>query len=281
MNKTKSTAKNNAKPTAKNNVKTTAKNNAKPTVKKVSPEKVCNTSNTGKCNSRKCIIKSSIINLFKNIVSIIKVIKNFIVKSPKVAISSIVVIAVIIMSTSFLGSNKADIYLENISSTDVKDVGVVSVAVIKMEVLQQEALVMKSLKDQLNKFQKQLEDEGESIKKSFEVEKIELEKQQGIVSKDAFQQKITEYQQNIYKQQKLLSEKGQALETEFQKALAFIQKDYLDRIIQAVANKKGIHIILDGRSAQTFDDRLDITDDVIKTLDNSLKDYRIKKPKGF
>jgi len=92
-----------------------------------------------------------------------------------------------------------------------------------------------------------------------------------------------EYQGKVTKLQRDLTERAQAVDAAFQKALVEIQEKHLDPIIEAVIAKKNLSLVIDGRFARTGAnvENLDITTDVINALDKKVSSVKMETPKGF
>ena len=111
----------------------------------------------------------------------------------------------------------------------------------------------------------------------------EIEKSQDVLSRDALQRRVVDYQNKVTKLQRDLTERAQSIEMSYQKALNEIQTKHLDPIIEGVIAKKKLSLVIDGRMARMGADTegLDITDEVIKALDKKVSKTKMETPKGF
>ena len=114
-------------------------------------------------------------------------------------------------------------------------------------------------------------------------EKAEIEKSQDVLSREALQRRVVEYQNKVTKLQRDLTERAQSIEMSYQKALNEIQTKHLDPIIEGIIDKKKLSLVIDGRMARTGADaeNLDITDEVVKALDKKVSKTKMETPKGF
>jgi Skp family chaperone for outer membrane proteins len=142
---------------------------------------------------------------------------------------------------------------------------------------------LKDLRKQKEAYEDKLRSELEKQQKALEKEKAEIEKSQDVLSREALQRRVVDYQGKVTKLQRDLTERAQSIDTSFQKALATIQEKHLDPIIEAVIEKKNLSLVIDGRFARTGKNvqNLDITDEIIKALDKKLSSIKMEKPKGF
>ncbi len=156
-------------------------------------------------------------------------------------------------------------------------------AVIRMDAIQSDAKVLKDLRKQKESYEDKLRSELEKQQKALEKEKAEIEKSQDVLSREALQRRVVDYQGKVTKLQRDLTERAQSIDTSFQKALATIQEQHLDPIIEAVIEKKNLSLVIDGRFARTGKNvqNLDITDEIINALDKKLSSMKMVKPKGF
>ncbi|MBN1281668.1 MAG: OmpH family outer membrane protein [Alphaproteobacteria bacterium] len=157
------------------------------------------------------------------------------------------------------------------------------IAVVRMDAIQTEAKVLKNLRAQKDSYESKLRDELTKEQKSLENEKKEIEKSQDVLSRDALQRRVADYQNRVAKLQRSLSERAQSIDASFQNALNNIQAKDLDPIIEGIIAKKKLSLVIDGRFARVGGNvsNLDITDDVIKALDKKVSNVKMEKPKGF
>lgn len=157
------------------------------------------------------------------------------------------------------------------------------IAVIRMDAIQSEAKALKDLRKQKEGFEAKLRDQLTTEQKSLEKEKTEIEKSQDVLSRDALQRRIADYQNRVAKLQRDLTERAQSVETSFQKALNDLQVKHLDPLIEGIIAKKKLSLVIDGRFARIGDNgaNLDITDDVISSLDKKVSAVKMETPKGF
>ena len=123
----------------------------------------------------------------------------------------------------------------------------------------------------------------EKEQKAIEKEKTDIEKSQDVLSQEALQRRVVEYQRRINNFQRDLAEKAQSVEASYQDALTTIQKKHLDPVIEGIIAKKKLSLVIDGRMARVGKDveGLDITDEVIKSLNKKVSSVKMATPKGF
>ena len=156
-------------------------------------------------------------------------------------------------------------------------------AVIRMDAVQTDAAALKILRSQRESYEKRLRDELTQEQKALEKEKAEIEKSQDVLSPDALQRRVVDYQKRVAKLQRDLAERAQSVEESYQKALTEIQDKHLDPVIEGIIAKKNLSLVIDGRFARTGKtiENLDITAEVVKALDKKVSSVKMAKPKGF
>jgi outer membrane protein len=170
----------------------------------------------------------------------------------------------------------SDVSADAVTGADLR------IAVIRMDAIQGEASVIKSLRSQRESYESKLRDELTREQKALEKEKSDIEKSQDVLSRDALQRRVADYQTRVGKLQRKLSESAQAIDMSFQKSLSEVQGKHLDPIIEGIIAKKNLSLVIDGRFARVGNVKnLDITDDVIKALDKKVSSAKMEKPKGM
>lgn len=207
------------------------------------------------------------------------------VKSGIVAAVVIAVAALGVWGVSSLRQNSGAPVADAIAgvSDQAANAGDLRLAVIRMDAILADAPALKDLRAQKEKYENELRDELTKDQKELEKEKKEIEESQDILSREALQRRVVEYQEKVTKLQRELTERAQSVEQSYQKALAELQAKHLDPIIEGVINKKNLSLVIDGRMARigTGVEGLDITDEVIKAFDKKISKMKMEKPKGF
>lgn len=202
------------------------------------------------------------------------------------------VIAAVVIAVAVLGSFAIRTAGGKAVSTEAAVAGIsdnavsgsdLRIAVIRMDAIQNEAKALQDLRKQREGYETKLRAELEKQQKALEKEKADIEKSQDVLSRDALQRRVVEYQNKVTKLQRDLTERAQSIEASFQNALATIQEKHLDPIVEAVIAKKNLSLVIDGRFARTGKsvENLDITSDVIGALDKKVSKIKMDKPKGF
>ena len=208
------------------------------------------------------------------------------VKTGIIAAIVVVVAALGIWAISAVRGNSGGASVEEAIetvSTDAATGAELRMAVIRMDAIQTQADVLKDLTAQRQKYENELRDELESRQKELESEKAEIEKSQDVLSRDALQRRIVDYQNRVNELQRDLTERAQSVEISFQNALNKIQKEHLDPVIEGIIAKKNLSLVIDGRFARIGSnaENLDITEEVISALNKKVSSIKMDTPQGF
>ena len=168
-------------------------------------------------------------------------------------------------------------------TTDAAQASDLRIAIVSMDKIQTDAKVLEDLHRQRADFEKALKAKLEKEQKAIEKEKADIEKSQDVLSQEALQRRVVEYQRRVNDFQRQISESAQSIETAYQDALNTIQKDHLDPVIQNIIAKKNLSLVIDGRMARIGKDvkDLDITDEVVSSLNKKVSSVKMATPKGL
>ncbi len=171
----------------------------------------------------------------------------------------------------------AEVSTNAVSGADMR------IAVIRMDAVQTDSAALKDLRSQKESYEKRLRDELTKEQKALEKEKADIEKSQDVLSQEALQRRVVDYQRRVNGLQRNLAEKAQSVESSYQDALNTIQKKHLDPVIEGIIAKKKLSLVIDGRMARVGKDveGLDITDEVVKSLNKKVSSVKMANPKGF
>ena len=200
-----------------------------------------------------------------------------------VATAVIVVAALGMWAISSIKSNvSVEKALSEVSETAVTGANL-RIALVSMDKIQTQSKVLEDLHKQRAAFENKLKNKLEKEQKEIEKEKADIEKSQDVLSQEALQRRVVEYQKRVNNFQRTLSESAQAIDIAYQEALNTIQKKHLDPIIEGVIAKKKLDLVIDGRMARigTNIENLDITDEVVNALDKKVSSVKMDTPKGL
>ena len=212
--------------------------------------------------------------------------KNPIVKKyTKISIVATLVVLIAVIAGIFISGNKTSstaTALKEVSENAVSAADL-RIAVINMDKIQVDSKALQELRKQRAFYEEKLKTRLEKEQKALEKEKADIEKNQDVLSQEALQRRVVDYQRRVSNLQRDLNESAQAIDMSYQNALTTLQKKHLDPVIEGIIAKKKLSLVIDGRMARTGDTvkDLDITDEVVKALDKKISSIKMDKPKGF
>ncbi len=217
-------------------------------------------------------------------------------EQPKTNYAKYGIIAVVVIAVALAGVYMLRRTMSNTSDSGVSTETAISevtpdavngadlrMAVVRMDAIQSDARALQDLRKQKEKYENQLRDDLNKQQKALEKEKTEIEKSQDVLSRDALQRRVMDYQARVTKLQRDVTERAQSIEESFQRALAQIQEKHLDPVVEGIIAKKNLSLVIDGRFARTGANiaNLDITDEGVNALNKKVSSVKMDKPKGF
>ena len=201
-------------------------------------------------------------------------------------IATAVVVVALLGGLAISHMAKAPVSVEEATTevtTEAAKASDLRIAIVSMDKIQTDAKVLEDLHKQRADFEKALKSKLEKEQKAIEKEKADIEKSQDVLSQEALQRRVVEYQRRVNDFQRQISESAQSIEAAYQDALNTIQKDHLDPVIQTIIAKKNLSLVIDGRMARVGKDvkDLDITDEVVSSLNKKVSSVKMATPKGL
>jgi len=150
-----------------------------------------------------------------------------------------------------------------------------TLAVVNIAKIMHESKAATSVRDQIQAKQKSFQTELDSKEKELVAENQALAKQKDTVSKDAFNQKVKDFNDKAATAQRQVQDKKMQLE----KAIAGAQDEILKNaadIVKDLATERKITLVVSSAQVLYGDPSLDLTDEVLKRLDAKLPNVTVK-----
>lgn len=128
----------------------------------------------------------------------------------------------------------------------------------------------KNLKEKLDKGIKSLNNK----EKSLQEEEKKLIQQKKVISAEEYKKKINELREKVLSLRKNRNKILEDIAIERKKARNILLKN-LNPIIQDYMQEKGIRLVIDKKNLILADEKLDITKDIIKLLNDKLKEIKL------
>ncbi len=149
-----------------------------------------------------------------------------------------------------------------------------TIGVVNIQKIMKDSKAATDVRNQLQAKQKAFQADLDSKEKTLHAEDQSLAKQRSTTDKDAFAQKVKAFQDKAAAAQKEVQTKKAQLDKAFNGALEQIQNNVTE-ITQKIAAEKKLSIILTSNQVIYTDPALDITDDVLKSLDTKLPNVKV------
>src|SRR5260370_31165212 len=125
--------------------------------------------------------------------------------------------------------------------------------------------IQSQMQQQVSTYQKTITKQDEELSAAQQ----DLQRQQTVLAQDAFAVKLKEFDQRVNDARKRAQEAQQNL-TESQRGAIATVEDAMLHIVADLAKERGAHLVLNKTTVVMFDTRFDVTDDIIKRLDEKL-----------
>src|SRR5882672_8045966 len=154
-------------------------------------------------------------------------------------------------------------------AADQPPVQPVVVLVVDMQRVLQESKAGKTIQSQMQQqistYQKSLAKQDQELAATQQ----DLQRQQSILAQDAFALKVKEFEQRVSDASKRAQEAQQTLSDSRNEAVGKVDAAML-QVIDGLAKERGANLIVSRGAIVMFDLRMDVSDEVIKRLDDKL-----------
>ena len=149
------------------------------------------------------------------------------------------------------------------------------IAVVDVESILENSYAIAHIKKSIANISKQIQKEFSEKELSLKSIETDLIQQRGVLSKEQFDVKVTEFNKQVSVAQQEMQKKKNALEQAHTKAISEVHNNTL-AVISVLSKKRGFNVVLP--SAQVFfvENDLNITLEVITCLNERLKTVEIK-----
>lgn len=148
-------------------------------------------------------------------------------------------------------------------------------ATVNIQRVMADSTAAKSVREQLESKQKAFQAELSAKENALQKEDQELGKQRSVLSKDAFEAKARAFRAKASDAQKEVQSKKALLDGAFEQSINEIQK-VVTTIITDLAKEKGFIIAIPTSQILYADSKLDISDEVLKRLNEKLPKVDVK-----
>lgn len=150
-------------------------------------------------------------------------------------------------------------------------------AVIDYQRITREAVAFKNAREQLDKYRAGLQGEVAKDEERLRNEEQELVRQRTVLAPEAFEQRRRDFEKKVTELQRSAQERSRSFEQVYNNVSGDIRK-VLAGIVADIGKERGFNIVFDRAMLSYRADNLDITDEVLKRLDQKLPTVKIDLP---
>ena len=154
------------------------------------------------------------------------------------------------------------------------------IAVIDGQRITRDAAALKNARQQLEQFRFNFQSEIAKEEEKLRAEEQEIARQRAVLSPEAFEQRRQGFQGKVVELQKRIQERSQSLEKMLNGVREQVTLQVVE-ILKGLAQERGFNMVLDRAQVQIFiGDSIDITQEVLKRLDQRLPSVKVNLPAG-
>ncbi|WP_341702486.1 OmpH family outer membrane protein [Ferrovibrio sp.] len=151
------------------------------------------------------------------------------------------------------------------------------IVVVDSQRIFREAAALKSVRQQIDQYRASLKPEIEKQEDSLRKEDQELAKQRSILTPEAFEQKRQAFQGKVVTLQKQIQDHQTNIEKAFNAAREQVSREVVE-ILKDMSKARGFNMVLDRAHVQVMIEPVEITQDVLKALDQRLPTVKAALP---
>jgi len=195
-----------------------------------------------------------------------------------------VVFGVAMMTTIAVAQTASDTTTDQGTAADAgANMEVRRIAVVSLDGVLRAAAANTKIKELLDGQREKFQEEFRQVELDLQQTERDLLAKRDVIAKDDYDKMVTAFQKRVANVQKDIQYKRQAIDNAYQKALNDVRKLAVD-VIKEIAAERQIDLIVNRDASVVFLPRLNISDEVLKRLDERTKNARIqielKKPKA-
>lgn len=172
---------------------------------------------------------------------------------------------------------------QDAAAATVTSMEVRRIAVVSLDGVLRAAAANTKIKELLDGQREKFQQEFRQVELDLQQTERDLLAKRDVIAKGDYDKMVTAFQKRVANVQKDIQYKRQAIDNAYQKALNDVRKLAVD-VIKKIAAERQIDLIVNRDASVVFLPRLNISDEVLKRLDERTKNARIqielKKPKA-
>jgi outer membrane protein len=151
----------------------------------------------------------------------------------------------------------------------------INMAVVNVFEVLDKAKIVKFIRDQIDNIRNNAQKEFSEKEVDLKKEEERLLAQKGIIAEDLFEKERKKFHKKVSQVQREADDKKRKIDHAYATAMEEVDKVTV-KIIKSIAQEKKVSLVLPSSQLLYADDKLDITDQVLKKLDENLKTLDLK-----
>lgn len=151
------------------------------------------------------------------------------------------------------------------------------IGVVDIDEIQRESMASKALLVQLNKYRQEFQQESVAEDKALRATQQEIEQQRKTLTPEALTEKARAFDLSVADFQRKDQARRQALEKSFNLAMGKVQQAMFEAT-RKVATEHGANIILPRGQVLLFDDKMNMTKEIVALMDKALPTVDFPQP---
>jgi len=145
------------------------------------------------------------------------------------------------------------------------------IGIIDVDTVQVEALAAKAVRTQADKYRQDFQQQGQAEEAALRQQQqaIELQRKNNALSPDALAEKARAFDASVADYQRMVQSRRRAFEKSYNTAMAKVQQAMVDATAKA-AQAHGANVILPRGQVVLFDDKMNLTKEIIAQMDKDL-----------
>jgi Skp family chaperone for outer membrane proteins len=152
------------------------------------------------------------------------------------------------------------------------------IAIVDVDQIFQDSVAAKGVRAQAEKFQQTFQTEMSSKENALRVTQQDIDQQRKTLSQEAFAEKARAFDQSVQEFQKEGMARRRALDKSLNTAMGQVQQAML-AATQQVASSHGANMVLPRSQVVLFDDKMNLTKEIIAAMDKKLPHVELPTPK--
>ncbi len=149
------------------------------------------------------------------------------------------------------------------------------IAILDVEKIVKESSAMRDIQSKVSKRQAEYQKDVDKKQKTLEVEQKRIEGKKSLLSKEALEKEVTEFDKKVEDLKQFVDSKQNTLKKASLEAMSKVNEK-IKEIMSEIAKEKKIDVVIPANQAIHYDEKLDISSEVLEKLNKKLTKIEVK-----